>query len=171
VSGISGGPPPGLQVRFEQAVLAAAMDQLRQDEAHMEAQYLALSVMDQAVLWRLLEQQGSLRAYDADTLRFYSSKVGKKVIAAQAQASLDRWCGNLPAASMLSRTSPCIDGSATGLPTADGHRVVKRSMVDERPRSRQKPLTQFDLATWPRLNVRREAQVKVVRSSSNNKRM
>jgi hypothetical protein len=50
-------PLAGLQsMRFERAVLKAARRRQQDDEAQMESEHLALPPLEQAVLWRLLEQ-------------------------------------------------------------------------------------------------------------------
>ncbi len=76
--------------RFERQVLAAAQQSLRDDESQMEAEYLALRPIEQAVLWRLLEQGTRFRPYDAEALRFYRDKTGQtRVTAQQAQGALE----------------------------------------------------------------------------------
>lgn len=83
--------------RFEEVVLAAAHQARRNDEAQMAAEYLALSPVERAVLWRLLEKGPQFRPYDAEALRFYSEKAGKKVSAASAQSALDTLRSRTPA--------------------------------------------------------------------------
>jgi hypothetical protein len=75
--------------RFEQAVMAAAHDRQRDDETQMEAEYLALRPMEQAVLWRLLEQGPRFRPYDGDALRFYRERVAGRITPQSAQRSLE----------------------------------------------------------------------------------
>ncbi len=75
--------------RFEAAVLAAAERRQQDDEAQMESDYLGLKPLEQAVLWRLLEQAQRFRAYDAEARRFYQAKIGKPASAQQAQAALE----------------------------------------------------------------------------------
>lgn len=71
---------------------------LRDDEGHMESEYLSLKPIEQAVLWRLLEQGNRFRPYDADALRFYRDKVGQaRVTAQQAQAALETIRSRTPA--------------------------------------------------------------------------
>lgn len=56
-------PLSGLEgIRLEQAVLQAARQRQQVDEALMESEYLALRPLEQAVLWRLLEQGPRFRA-------------------------------------------------------------------------------------------------------------
>lgn len=75
--------------RFERRILAAAMQRKVDDELQMESDFLALKPLEQAILWRLLEQGSRFRAYDADALTFYQGKVGKRVTAQQVQGGLE----------------------------------------------------------------------------------
>lgn len=90
-------PLAGISGRFEPAVLQAAQERQRDDEAQMESDYLALKQLEQAVLWRLLEQGPRFRPYDAEALRFYQQKTGKKVTAQQAQNALEALRQRTPA--------------------------------------------------------------------------
>lgn len=83
-------PLSGLQgVRFEQAVLQASKERLQADEAQMESEYLALRSLEQAVLWRLLEQGPRFRPYDGEALRFYRQRVTGRVTPQMAQRALE----------------------------------------------------------------------------------
>lgn len=83
-------PLSGLKgVRFEQAVLDAARQRQQADEAQMESEYLALRPLEQAVLWRLLEQGARFRPYDGDALGFYRTRVPGRVTAQMAQRALE----------------------------------------------------------------------------------
>lgn len=89
--------------RFERQVLAAAEQRLRDDEAQMESEFLSLRSIEQAVLWRLLEQGNRFRPYDADALRFYREKVAlregvdTRVTAQHAQNALETIRSRSPA--------------------------------------------------------------------------
>lgn len=61
--------------RFEDQLLAAARRRQVDDEAQMESEFSALRPIEQAVLWRLLEQGSRFRPYDAETLKFYKEKL------------------------------------------------------------------------------------------------
>jgi hypothetical protein len=74
---------------FEQALLALATQKLAQDRQQMESDYLALRPVEQAVIWRMLEQGPRFRPYDADALRFYSEKTGTPVSRAMAQKAME----------------------------------------------------------------------------------
>jgi hypothetical protein len=76
-------------VRFEQAVLEAARRRQQDDEAQMESEYLALRSLEQAVLWRLLEQGARFRPYDGEALRFYRERVTGRVTPQMAQRALE----------------------------------------------------------------------------------
>lgn len=82
-------PLSGLTGRFEVAMLAAAEQRQRDDEAQMKSDYLGLKPLEQALLWRMLEQGQRFRPYDADTLRFYQDKTGRAVSAQKAQSALE----------------------------------------------------------------------------------
>jgi hypothetical protein len=90
--------------RFEDRVLAAARQRLRDDEAQMESEFLSLKPLEQAVLWRLLEQGNRFRPYDAEALRFYREKLAElsgdtpsKVTAQSAQGALESVRSRSPA--------------------------------------------------------------------------
>lgn len=83
-------PLSGLHgVRFEQAVLQAAKERQQADEAQMESEYLALRPLEQAVLWRMLEQGPRFRPYDGEALRFYRERVAGRISAQMAQRALE----------------------------------------------------------------------------------
>lgn len=82
-------PLSGVAGRFEPAVLQAALQRQQDDEAQMESDYLGLKPLEQAVLWRLLEQGQRFRPYDGEALKFYQQKTGNKVSAQQAQNALE----------------------------------------------------------------------------------
>jgi hypothetical protein len=91
-------PLSGLQdVRFEQAVLQAARRRQEDDEAQMGSEYLALRPLEQAVLWRLLEQGSRFRPYDGEALRFYRNRVPSKVTPQMAQRALESLRERTPA--------------------------------------------------------------------------
>jgi hypothetical protein len=83
--------------RFEPAVLASADERQRDDEAQMASDYLALRPLEQAVLWRLLDQGERFRPYDAQALRFYREKTGVPATVAQAQKALEALRQRTPA--------------------------------------------------------------------------
>ncbi len=90
-------PLAGLEGRFEPALLAAAAQRQRDDEAQMEADFQGLKPTEQAVLWRMLAQGSRFRPYDAEALRFYRDKVGRVVSVAQAQKALEALRQRTPA--------------------------------------------------------------------------
>jgi hypothetical protein len=91
-------PLSGLQgVRFEQAVLQAANERTRADEAQMESEYLALRPPEQSVLWRMLEQGPRFRPYDGEALRFYRERVTGRVTPQMAQRALESLRERTPA--------------------------------------------------------------------------
>lgn len=77
-------PVPG----FERDVLQLAEAQRADDERAMESAYLVLRPLEQAVLWRMLEQKNRFRPYDAEALTFYREKTGEKITAQKAQAAI-----------------------------------------------------------------------------------
>lgn len=84
-------PLAALTGRFEPAMLQAAAQRQQDDEGQMESDYLGLKPLEQAVLWRMLEQGPRFRPYDAEALRFYREKTGrdKAVTPPQAQNALE----------------------------------------------------------------------------------
>ena len=90
-------PLDSFEGRFESAVLAAAAQRQTADEAQMESDFLGLRPIEQAVLWRMLEQGPLFRPYDAEALRFYHEKAGQKVSAQKAQNALESLRSRMPA--------------------------------------------------------------------------
>jgi len=90
-------PLAGLSGRFEPAMLEAAQQRQRDDEAQMESDYLGLKPSEQAVLWRMLELGPRFRPYDAEALKFYRERVGRAVSVAQAQKALEALRQRMPA--------------------------------------------------------------------------
>ena len=78
------------QGRFEDQLLEAAQLRQVEDEAQMESEFMSLRPIEQAVLWRLLEQGSRFRPYDAEALKFYKERVneaGKPVVKVTAQTA------------------------------------------------------------------------------------
>ena len=81
--------------RFEDQLLEAARRRQLEDEAQMESEFLSLRPIEQAVLWRLLEQGSRFRPYDAEALKFYREKLNApgaaavKVTAQTAQNAVE----------------------------------------------------------------------------------
>lgn len=69
-------------------MLQAAKERQQAGEAQMESEYLALRPLEQAVLWRLLEQGPRFRPYDGEALRFYREQVTGRVTPQMAQREL-----------------------------------------------------------------------------------
>jgi hypothetical protein len=92
-------PLAALTGRFEPAMLQAAAQRQQDDEGQMESDYLGLKPLEQAVLWRMLEQGPRFRPYDAEALRFYHEKTGrdKAVTPQQAQNALESLRQRMPA--------------------------------------------------------------------------
>ena len=63
----------------------------------MQANYLGLRPLEQAVLWRMLAQGASFRPYDSEALRFYRDKTGLPVNVAQTQRALEALRQRTPA--------------------------------------------------------------------------
>lgn len=83
--------------RFELAMLDAGLQRQRADEAQMESDYLGLKPLEQAVLWRMLEQGPRFRPYDAEAQAFYQQQIGAKVTPQKAQNALEALRARLPA--------------------------------------------------------------------------
>jgi hypothetical protein len=92
-------PLAALSGRFEPAMLAAAEQRQRDDEAQMASDFLSLKPLEQAVLWRMLAQGARFRPYDAEALRFYRDKTGrdKALSPQQAQNALESLRQRTPA--------------------------------------------------------------------------
>lgn len=72
-------PLSGIEGRFKKAVEQAGLQRQHDVQSQMESDYLGLQPVQQAGLWRLLDQAQRFRRYDADALRFYQHQTGKKV--------------------------------------------------------------------------------------------
>lgn len=83
--------------RFEDQVLALAKEKCSDEEAQMEAEYLGLRPLEQAVLWCMLERGQGFRPYNADSLRFYADKLGGSVTPQQVQNAVDALRERTPA--------------------------------------------------------------------------
>jgi len=75
--------------RFEQVVMDIADERRRDEEARMEAKFIALRPLEQAILWRLLDYGARFRPYDGEALRFYGERTGEKVTPAMVQHALE----------------------------------------------------------------------------------
>jgi hypothetical protein len=113
-------------VRFEEAVMEAASQRQLADESQMESEYLALRPIEQAVLWRLLEQGARFRPYDSEALRFYRQQVSGRVTTQMAQRALE---------SLRARTPALVWKSARGEYAVDDaamHRWFAQRVEDAR---------------------------------------
>jgi hypothetical protein len=82
---------------FEDRLLNAAVQRKLDDEMQMSSDFLALKPLEQAVLWRLLEQGSRFRAYDSDALNFYVATTSRAVTAQQVQYALESLRTQTPA--------------------------------------------------------------------------
>lgn len=77
------------------------------DELAIESAYLALLLIEQAVLWGMFEQKDRLRPYDAEALRFYREKTGEKITAQKAQAAIASLRQQTPSSMCKSAKGEC----------------------------------------------------------------
>ncbi|MDR1064404.1 MAG: ATP-binding protein [Azoarcus sp.] len=91
--------------RFENRLLDIAEHRQAGDEAQMASDYLNLTPLARAVLWRILEKGARFRPYDADALAFYQKVAGKKVSAPLVKHALD---------ALRQRTPPLVWKSTRG---------------------------------------------------------
>lgn len=63
----------------------------------MESDYLGLRPLEQAVLWRMLEQGPRFRPYDAEALKLYCEQTAGPVSAQRAQNALEALRQRMPA--------------------------------------------------------------------------
>ncbi|MDZ7591250.1 MAG: hypothetical protein U5L05_11335 [Rubrivivax sp.] len=100
-------------MRFEQAVLQAAIERQQADEAQMESEVLAPRPQGQALLWRLLEQGPRFRRYDGEALRFCRERVTGRVTPQMAQHALESQRERTPALAWKSaRGDYAVDDAA-----------------------------------------------------------
>jgi hypothetical protein len=81
---------------FSQRVRELAQEMRERDRDGMSQIYLSLPALEQAVLWRLLDQGEGFRAFDAAALAFYAKQTGKKISTAQAQKAISNLRDNEP---------------------------------------------------------------------------
>lgn len=94
----------------------------------MESDYLGLKPLEQAVLWRMLEQGPRFRPYDGEALKFYREQTGTSVSAQKAQNALE---------GLRQRSPALVWKSARGeYALADRHLFLRTqvSLRAERPR-------------------------------------
>lgn len=75
--------------RPEVSLYCLCEQQVRREFEQVQADFLALNTLEQAVLWRLLQLGDGFRPYDADALEFYRRQLGKSVSSAQTQKALE----------------------------------------------------------------------------------
>ena len=129
-------PLSSFEGRFELAMLEAALQRQRDDEAQMESDYLGLKPLEQAVLWRMLELGPRFRPYDAEALGFYHEQIGAKVTPQKAQNALEALRARMPALVWKSaRGEYAVEDAAM-------HRWFeeRKAADDWPPQSRQEPL-------------------------------
>jgi hypothetical protein len=81
---------------FSQRVRELAQAMRARDRDGLSQIYLSLALLEQAVLWRLMDQNAEFHAFDAAALAFYATRIGKKVTAAQAQKAINNLRDNEP---------------------------------------------------------------------------
>ena len=89
-------PLSAITGRFEPAMNGAAEQRQRDDESQMESDYLGLKPLEQAVLWRMLEQGQRFRPYDSKALKFYRELTAGPVSAQRAQNALEALRQRMP---------------------------------------------------------------------------
>jgi len=134
-------PLAGLSGRFESAMLAAAEQRQRDDEAQMASYFLGLKPLQQAVLWCMLAQGLRFRPYDAEALRFYREKTGLDTALSpqQAQNALESLRQRTLAlvwksarGKTLWKMQPCTVGSRGALRLGLGHRQAHEAISHDR---------------------------------------
>lgn len=91
--------------RPEVAVLEFAREHERTERAQMDADFLGLTPVERAVLWRILDQGSRFRPYDGESSKFYAKVVHRRVTKTQVQSALE---------SLRNRTPPVVWKSARG---------------------------------------------------------
>jgi hypothetical protein len=81
---------------LEQRVFKIAEQRRQRDRDGMSSVYLALAVLEQSIVWRLLDKGEDFKPFDAAALAFYTAHAGKTISAAQAQKAIDRLRDNDP---------------------------------------------------------------------------
>lgn len=68
---------------IEQRVVAQANEYESARQREMESEYLGLKPLEQAVLWRMLEQADRFAPYEVSARSFYARAIGRKEVSAQ----------------------------------------------------------------------------------------
>jgi hypothetical protein len=92
-------------ITFNRALEQHATNAAADANDEMQSVYLGCSDIQRAVLWRMLEEGGKYRPFDAAALKFYTETMGKDVTATQVQAALD---------GLRTRDDPIVWKSARG---------------------------------------------------------
>ena len=125
-------------------ILAGAW-KVQQEEIKSRRQlYLGLKPLEQYVLWRMLEQGPAFRPYDADSKKFYSALLGRKVSTPMAQAAIE---------SLRDHTPSVVWKSSRGAYAADDT-GMQAWFVQER-----------DAGAWPPNEDREELLARLARTS------
>ncbi len=82
--------------RPEPEVLIRAREHERDEHSQMESDYLGLRPIEQAVLWRMLEQGSRFRPYDRESNQFYAKVIGRRMTKASVQGALESLRGRTP---------------------------------------------------------------------------
>lgn len=85
------GNPPTME-----QVLHIAEQSRQRDRDGLSSVYRALSALEQAIFWRLLDKADAFKPFDAAALAFYSQHADKKVTVAQAQKAMEKLRDNDP---------------------------------------------------------------------------
>lgn len=125
-------PLEGGMERPEALLLARAREHERDEHRQMESDYLSLRPVEQAVLWRMLEQGPRFRPYDSESNEFYAKVVGRHIAKARVQAALE---------SLRDRTPPMVWKSARG------EYAIEDAAMHAWFKSR------YDAQTWPPTDI------------------
>jgi len=129
--------------RLENEVLARAREHERDEYLRMQSDYLGLRPIEQAVLWRMLEQGPRFRPYDSDSNDFYTTVVGRRVTKARVQAALG---------SLRDRTPPVVWKSARGEYAVED---AAMHMASDRHRTVTSPPASFEFVRVPIRDIKR----------------
>jgi LmbE family N-acetylglucosaminyl deacetylase len=75
--------------RISHDVLKLAAKQKQTDREGFASMYLQFDPLERAVLWRLLDQGVKFRPYDAESMAFYKTQIGKATTATTVQRKLE----------------------------------------------------------------------------------
>lgn len=118
---------------LEERVLRIAKQRRAHDRNGLSQMYIRLPVLEQAILWRLMDKADAFVPFDAAALAFYADRVASQSPRARHKKPssgyvrmIRRWCGNRSARNTRSTMWTCRSGIPTSSRSRRGRRRSQR---------------------------------------------